>query len=222
MKRLNGSTPAMKRKRRAAAASSAGQKRRTRPRSTPKTTDRPAPRPLTARKSKPGLPTREQVLAYHRTPPDNTTRREIARAFDVRGNDKIALKALLKDIARAEAPEEDRAAPRRLPSSLVVEVFDVDTDEGEALAHPVDPELGRPIIHIRGGRGTVPLADGDRALVRIAGRRGRRFVTQGLRRLELGPEKLLAAFPKGPQSGRPEPAGRKVKNAVMISPPHSV
>ncbi|HEX9465498.1 MAG TPA: VacB/RNase II family 3'-5' exoribonuclease, partial [Alphaproteobacteria bacterium] len=172
---------------------------------------------MTARKSKPGLPTREQVLAYLRDNPDNTTRREIARAFDVRGNDKIALKALLKDIARAEAPEEDRAAPRRLPSSLVVEVFDVDTDEGEALAHPVDPELGRPIIHIRGGRGTVPLADGDRALVRIAGRRGRRFVAEVLRRLDRGPEKLLAVFRKDPQGGRLEPTDRKIKTEFMVS-----
>ena len=171
-------------------------------------------------KSTPALPTREQVLAYLRDNPNNAGRREIARAFRVRGADKIALKALLKDIARDEPAteaSEQKGPPRRLPSTLVVEVFDVDTDEGEALAHPVDPELGRPIIHLRGGRGGIVLNDGERALVRIAGRRGKRFIAEVLRRVESGPEKLLAVFRRDGHGGRLEPTDRKIRTEFMVS-----
>jgi ribonuclease R len=172
-------------------------------------------------KSSPALPSAEQVRAYIRDNPDKTSRRDIARAFGVRGADKLALKRLLKDIVRTDGGDGDgregKGPPRRLPSSLVVEVFDVDTEEGEALAHPVDPELGRPIIHIRAGRGEAPLADGDRALVRIAGRRGGRFVANLLRRMERGPERLLAVFRADPQGARLEPTDRKIRTEFMVS-----
>ncbi len=166
------------------------------------------------KKKNPDLPTREQVLAYIRDNPDNSSRREIARAFGVRGADKIPLKAMLKDIMRDAEDGPSRDAPRRLPASLVVEVFDVDTEEGEALAHPVDPELGRPIIHIRSDR---PLADGDRALVRIS-RRGGRFVGELLRPVEAAPERLVAVFHRDNGGGRLEPTDRKIRTEFAVAP----
>jgi len=172
---------------------------------------------LTERKSTAGLPTRERLLAYIRDNPNNSSRREIARAFGIRGNDKLKLKALLKEIASADAPRERHGAPRRLPSSLVVEVFDVDTEEGEALAHPVDPELGRPIIHLRVRPGEPPLADGERALVRISGRRGARFVANLLRRMERGPERLLGVYRPDGAGGRIEPTDRKIRTEFMVA-----
>ena len=175
---------------------------------------------MTPHKPKPGLPTREQVLAFIRDNPNNATRRDIARAFNIRGADKIRLKALLKEVLSEAHGDKsaDRRGPRhRLPSSLVVEVFDVDTEEGEALAHPVDPELGRPILHIRTRPGEPPLADGDRALVRVAGRHGARFIANLLRRVEGGPEKLLAVFRPDGAGGRLEPTDRKIRNEFLVS-----
>ena len=168
-------------------------------------------------KPSPALPTREQVLAYIRDNPDNASRREIARAFGVRGSDKGALNALLRDIAGADDGKKRRGPPRRLPSTLVVEVFDIDTEEGEALAHPVDPELGRPILHIRSERGALALADGDRALVRVAGRRGARFMAYLLRKVERGPEKLLGVFRRDSHGGRIEPTDRKIRTEFVVS-----
>jgi ribonuclease R len=168
-----------------------------------------------SKKSKPGLPSREQVLAYLRDNPENTSRRDVARAFGIRGADKIALKALLKDIARASDDEETAAPDRkRLPSSLVVEVFDVDTEEGDVLAHPVDVELGRPILHLR----NAELAVGDRALVRIAGRRGRRFMADILRRVDRAPEKVLAVFiPDMTGGGRLQPTDKKIRTEFAVA-----
>ena len=45
-----------------------------------------------------GLPSREQILAFIQSSNDPAGRREIAREFGLRGHEKIALKALLKDM----------------------------------------------------------------------------------------------------------------------------
>ncbi len=52
-----------------------------------------------ARKPAPGLPTRKQILDFIATSDQPAGKREIARAFGLKGNEKIALKALLKDMA---------------------------------------------------------------------------------------------------------------------------
>ena len=52
----------------------------------------PKPRPA-------GLPSRKQILDFITMAPGPAGKREIARAFGLHGADKIALKALLKDMA---------------------------------------------------------------------------------------------------------------------------
>ena len=59
------------------------------------------------RKAAPGMPSREQVLEFLAENPGVTGKREIARAFGLTGSDKIALKALLKEIeSLADDPSE--------------------------------------------------------------------------------------------------------------------
>ena len=51
-----------------------------------------------ARKPPPGLPSRKQILDFIASSDQPAGKREIARAFGLRGNDKIALKKLLNDM----------------------------------------------------------------------------------------------------------------------------
>ena len=51
------------------------------------------------RKRTPGLPSRKQILDFIATSDQPAGKREIARAFGLSGQDKILLKALLKDMA---------------------------------------------------------------------------------------------------------------------------
>ena len=51
------------------------------------------------RKPPPGLPTPEQILEFIEQSGSPAGKREIARAFNLNGHDKIMLKALLKDMA---------------------------------------------------------------------------------------------------------------------------
>ncbi len=126
-------------------------------------------------KSKPGLPTRDQVLAFIAENPGQTGKREIARAFSIKGNDKIALKALLKDLAAEGLIEKHGKRLMRagdLPSVTVLDVTGRDTGGG-LLARPAAwDELSDgnpPRIEILPPRGRKPVTAGvgDRVLARL-------------------------------------------------------
>ena len=65
------------------------------------------------KKSSPGLPSRQQILDFIAASDEPAGKREIARAFGLKGNEKIALKALLRDMA--DEGLIDRAPGPRLP-----------------------------------------------------------------------------------------------------------
>ena len=46
-----------------------------------------------------GLPSKDQILQFIQTSPTPAGKREIAKAFGIKGNEKIALKKLLRDMA---------------------------------------------------------------------------------------------------------------------------
>ncbi|RMD63554.1 MAG: hypothetical protein D6826_04640, partial [Alphaproteobacteria bacterium] len=47
------------------------------------------------------MPTREEILAFIRESPVPVGKREIARAFQVKGSDRVALRTLLKELREA-------------------------------------------------------------------------------------------------------------------------
>ncbi len=144
---------------------------------------RPIPRvsPLAKRYSPPSdhaaLPSREAVLAFIAEATTKVGKREIAKAFGLKGADKVELKRMLAELKDEGAVEKDRAGLRkagRLPPVLVADIDARDRD-GELLARPAqwDPEAGpAPKILVmapRGRRtGSLPAPGiGDRALLRV-------------------------------------------------------
>ena len=100
----------------------------------PKGPSRPAP---------PTLPSRDDLLAYIARESERgitVGKREIARAFDLKGADRIALKRLLRDL-EAETLVARRgktlAKPGALPPLLVAEIAGT-TPDGDLFARPVD------------------------------------------------------------------------------------
>src|SRR3546814_15741864 len=93
-----------------------------------------------------GLPSKDDILRFVEESPTPAGKREIARAFGLHGADKIALKALLKQMADEGVVE---SAPGRafykaggLPKVTVLRVVDID-DSGHA-------EIGRASCRERG------------------------------------------------------------------------
>src|SRR3954452_6608739 len=91
------------------------------------------------RKRPPGLPSRKQVLDFIASSDQPAGKREIARAFGLHGNDKIALKTLLKDMADEglidSSPGRAFHQSGGVPKVTVLRVSHVD-DSGHVFAVP--------------------------------------------------------------------------------------
>jgi ribonuclease R len=120
------------------------------------------------------VPDRDTLLAFMRENPDLASKRDIAKAFGLKGDDRIVLKALLKEMAEdgALAKKGKRLdISGRLPSMAALDIFTRDRD-GDLLAKPVEwnEEFGAtPIVLIRpsrGDKGPTP-GIGDRVLARL-------------------------------------------------------
>ncbi|MBW6531766.1 RNB domain-containing ribonuclease [Sphingomonas sp. RRHST34] len=122
------------------------------------------------KKPPPGLPTREQVLDFIATSATPAGKREIARAFGLSAQQKIALKALLKDMADEglidSAPGRAFHKMGGLPKVTVLRVADVD-EGGNVWAVPENWQSDAPVPRIRvRERRRGALGVGERLLAR--------------------------------------------------------
>ncbi len=122
-------------------------------------------------------PTREQILAYITENPDQAGKREIARAFGLKGADRVWLKDMLRDLQDEGLLEGGRkrlSRPGALPPVTVLEIFGRDRDGG-LLARPVERDDDEvPIVSIRVSRGDKgpPPGIGDRVLAKTFRNKG--------------------------------------------------
>src|SRR6187402_3900376 len=107
------------------------------------------------------LPTRQQIIDFISTSSTPAGKREIAKAFGLHAQDKIALKALLKDMADEglidSAPGRAFHKMGGVPKVTVLRIVDVG-DDGQAVAVPeiwhaeTPPPKLRVIEHGKRGR----------------------------------------------------------------------
>ncbi len=151
-----------------------------------------------------GLPTREQILEFIQSSKDPAGKREIAREFGLRGNEKIALKALLKDMTDEGLVD---MAPGRafhkmggVPKVTVLKIVGIDGNQPVAVPERWEAE-GIPIPKIRvieGKRGALGI--GDRILARTE-ERGNGWVAHVMKKLAKGSEQILGVI-EGGENGR--------------------
>ena len=99
-----------------------------------------------------GLPTREQVLAFITQSEEPAGKREIAKAFGLKGTEKIALKALLKDMAEEGLIDGNRSAFHRLggvPRVTVLRVLEIEDGQPMAIPDTWQPDDGAPPPRLR-------------------------------------------------------------------------
>lgn len=116
------------------------------------------------------FPSSKEILEFMKTSPKKVGKREIARAFNLKGLDRIKLKEMLKEMANTGMIERGhQKRPRssvHLPPVLSVHVSPELTEEGEVLLTPLDnPEFNIPILLIEGGISRVK--PGDHLMVRV-------------------------------------------------------
>ncbi|MEL7685877.1 ribonuclease R [Citromicrobium bathyomarinum] len=124
-----------------------------------------------------GLPTQKQVLDFIQTSDTRVGKREIAKAFGLKGQEKIALKKLLKDMAEDGLIDGKKSAFHRmggLPKVTVLRVTEIDDGEPIAVPENWEPDDGAapPRLTVieksrgRGSKGMPALKVGDRILSR--------------------------------------------------------
>ena len=118
-----------------------------------------------------GLPTREQVMDFIAESDTPAGKREIAKAFGLKGQEKIALKALLKDMADEGlidiGPARAFHKMGGVPKVTVLRIVDV--DDTVLIATPERWEAeGQPAPRLREAIGERDASRGFRRCVRCA------------------------------------------------------
>ncbi len=156
--------------------------------------------PYLARMSKrntPGLPGRQQILDFISTSDQPAGKREIARAFGLSGQEKITLKALLKDMADEglidSAPGRAFHKMGGVPKVTVLRIVDVEGDQPVAVPESWHGDTPPPRLRIveRGKR--QPLGPGDRILARTE-EAGRGWLAHPLKKLARGEDLVLGVL----------------------------
>ncbi|WP_217568435.1 ribonuclease R [Mesorhizobium sp. GbtcB19] len=117
-------------------------------------------------------PSRDEILRYIAENPDRSGKREIAKAFALRGEDRVWLKDQLRDLQDEGLLNKERKRLTRagaVPHVAVLDIFGRD-DDGVLLAHPSEytGNGSPPVIAIRISRGAGGPAPGigDRVLAK--------------------------------------------------------
>ncbi|MFU7528657.1 ribonuclease R [Qipengyuania sp. ASV99] len=123
-----------------------------------------------------GMPSAKQVLDFIQSSDTPAGKREIARAFGLKGQEKIKLKALLKDMAEEGLIDGKRSAYHQmggLPKVTVLRVVEIEDGQPIAIPDNWSPEApGKPPRLTlreekgRGGKRPPALKRGDRVLAR--------------------------------------------------------
>ena len=147
-----------------------------------------------------GMPSREQVLEFIQSSDTPAGKREIARAFGLKGQEKIALKRLLRDMAEEGLIDGKKTAYHRMggvPKVTVLRVVDIEDGEPIAIPDNWDPEApGKPPrltlkeFKRKGGKRAPALKRGDRVLSRTEERESG-WIAHPMKKLPARTEGLL-------------------------------
>lgn len=154
------------------------------------------------------MPTKEEVLEWISDNPTLTSKRDIAKAFGIKGSARIDLKRLLREL-EAEGHLQKRNKtyrdPDKLPPVSVLQVSEVDND-GDLFARPLEwqGEGAEPRILMMLKPSEPALGPGDRLLARLTEVSGEDHAYEGrlIRRIGTNPRRVLGVFRKSSEGGR--------------------
>ena len=178
-----------------------------------------------ARDKKPdprSFPGKAEVIAFIQDSPTLVGKREIARAFGIKGGDRIRLKALLRELKQEGVLDRGRrrkVRPRgHLPAVAVLEVSGID-DDGELLARPAvwDEDTAPPTIYLAPEkRSRAALAVGDRVLAKLRRIENGAYEAQPIRKIAKLPSRVLGLYEIGDEGGRLRPTDKRAKHDYIL------
>jgi ribonuclease R len=154
------------------------------------------------------MPSKDEILQWISDNPTLTSKRDIAKAFGIKGAARIDLKRILKEL-EAEGHLEKRKKtyrdPERLPPVSVLQISG-QTSDGELLARPLEwqGEGVEPVVMVLPRASDPALGEGDRILGRLQEVKGEahHYEARLIRRIGTNPRKVLGVFRKRDEGGR--------------------
>ncbi|ODP36856.1 ribonuclease R [Sphingomonas turrisvirgatae] len=177
-------------------------------------------KPNKAKKPAPGLPSRQQIIDFITSSDTPVGKREIAKAFGLTAQEKIALKALLRDMSDEglidSAPGRAFHKMGGLPKVTVLRVTDSDGDTVWAVPERWEAEgIPVPRIRVRERKGHGALGVGDRILARTE-EAGKGWIAHPMKKLAKGEETMLGVVKE--EGGRLYLHGveKKGKDSIVV------
>ncbi len=154
------------------------------------------------------IPTKKDILDWIAAHPEAASKRDIAKAFHIKGAARIDLKRMLRELedeGHLSKRKRSYRDPEKLPPVGVLTVIGPDAD-GDLMARPMEwqgdgPEP-RVLMILRSADGA--LGAGDRILAKLREVKGEDHHYEGrlIRKIGTNPKRILGIYRKGAEGGR--------------------
>ena len=154
------------------------------------------------------IPSKDEILAWISDNPTQTSKRDISRAFGIKGAARIDLKRILRELeseGHLQKRKKTYRNPDKLPPVAVLKVAGPDSD-GDLFAYPVEwqGEGAAPRVLMLEKAGAPALAKGVTILARLQEVADEDHAYNGvlIRQIGSNPQRILGIFRKTHEGGR--------------------
>ncbi len=159
---------------------------------------------MATKKTKSSTPlSMDEVLVYLQKQSKPVTKRDVAKAFNVKGNDRIHLKKILKELKESSAIQGGTGGRKialtdALPERVVTEVTGFDS-MGELLARPLEWTSDKPMpqIIIVSDKLNPPVGIGDVVQMQVKPLGNNQYEGTTLRRVTAGENRMVGIYEDG-------------------------
>lgn len=154
------------------------------------------------------LPTKKQIQDWIKDNPKKSSKREIAKAFGIKGSMRVELKKVLKELTLSGEIDKNKKSfknPNQLPSVCILQMM-ASTSDGDLFARPVDwkGDEPEPIVLMVFRASDPALAYGDRVLAKVSIVQDEQYQYEGriIRVLKKTPKNTLGIYKETSEGGR--------------------
>ena len=154
------------------------------------------------------LPTKKQIQDWIKDNPKKSSKREIAKAFGIKGSMRVELKKVLKELTLSGEIDKNKKSfknPNQLSSVCILQMM-ASTSDGDLFARPVDwkGDEPEPIVLMVFRASDPALAYGDRVLSKVSIVHDEQYQYEGriIRVLKKTPKNTLGIYKETSEGGR--------------------
>ncbi|MEM9549580.1 MAG: ribonuclease R [Pseudomonadota bacterium] len=169
------------------------------------------------------IPSKPEILDWIAAHPTQTSKRDIAKAFGIKGSDRIELKRVLRELeadGHLEKRKKVYGDPDRLPPVSVLQVK-APNDSGDLFARPLEwrGEGVEPIVLVIPRSSDPALGEGDRILARltVVHEEDHNYEARLIRRIGNTPRRILGVYRKGSEGGRIVPIDKAAQTEWRVA-----